>query len=109
MYEENHGTVAVTGVTGALGRRIAARLTDRGVPQLLIGRSPDRIPQLPGAQRRGPAAYADASAMRTALEGALTLILISGHRTGPPAGGACDRGRGRDRGRRGPGPVCVPR
>jgi NAD(P)H dehydrogenase (quinone) len=65
MYEENHGTVAVTGVTGALGRRIAARLADRGVPQLLIGRSPDRIPQLPGAQRRGPAAYADASAMRT--------------------------------------------
>jgi uncharacterized protein YbjT (DUF2867 family) len=82
MSEKNHATVAVTGVTGALGSRIAARLADHGVPQLLVGRSPDRIPELPGAQRRGPAAYADASGMRTALEGASTLILVSGHRTG---------------------------
>jgi uncharacterized protein YbjT (DUF2867 family) len=82
MSEENHATVAVTGVTGALGSRIAARLADRGVPQLLVGRDPDRIPELPGAQRRGPAAYGDAPAMRRALEGASTLILVSGHRTG---------------------------
>lgn len=52
------------------------------VPQLLLGRSLDRIPELPGAQRRGPASYADASGMRKALEGASTLILVSGHRTG---------------------------
>lgn len=82
MSEKNHATVAVTGVTGALGSRIAARLADRGVPQLLVGRSPDRMPELPGAQGRGPAAYADASDMRKALEGASTLILVSGHRTG---------------------------
>ena len=82
MSEGNHATVAVTGVTGALGSRIAARLAEHGVPQLLVGRSPDRIPELPGAQRRGPAAYADASDMRMALEGASTLILVSGHRTG---------------------------
>jgi uncharacterized protein YbjT (DUF2867 family) len=82
MSEENHATVAVTGVTGALGSRIAARLAERGVPQLLVGRDPGRIPELPGAQRRGPAAYGDAPAMRKALEGASTLILVSGYRTG---------------------------
>ncbi|MFD9607269.1 NAD(P)H-binding protein, partial [Streptomyces sp. NPDC059970] len=84
MSEGNHATVAVTGVTGALGSRIASRLSDHGVPQLLVGRSPDRMPELPGAQRRGPAAYADADAsdMRKALKGASTLILVSGHRTG---------------------------
>ncbi|HTI23409.1 MAG TPA: NAD(P)H-binding protein [Kutzneria sp.] len=75
-------TVAVTGVTGALGSRVAARLADHGVPQLLVGRSPDRMPELPLAQRRGPAAYADGAAMRAALEGASTLVLVSGHRTG---------------------------
>ncbi|MFD8393710.1 NAD(P)H-binding protein [Streptomyces sp. NPDC059680] len=81
MSDKNHATVAVTGVTGALGSRIAARLADHGVPQLLVGRSPHRMPELPGAQRRGPAAYADAADMRRALEGASTLILVSGHRT----------------------------
>ncbi|MFJ9562354.1 NAD(P)H-binding protein [Streptomyces fuscichromogenes] len=82
MSERNRATVAVTGVTGALGGRIAPRLAGLGVPQLLVGRSPDRMPDLPGAQRRGPAAYADADAMRKALQGASTLILVSGHRTG---------------------------
>ncbi|MFD1275595.1 hypothetical protein ACFQ51_40330 [Streptomyces kaempferi] len=82
MSDKHYATVAVTGVTGALGSRIAVRLADRGVPQLLVGRSPDRMPDLPGAQRRGPAGYGDASAMREALEGASTLILVSGHRTG---------------------------
>lgn len=75
-------TVAVTGVTGALGSRVAARLAETGVPQLLVGRSPDRMPELPDAQRRGPAAYDDADAMRAALDGASTLVLVSGHRTG---------------------------
>lgn len=82
MPEKNHATVAVTGVTGALGSRIARRLADHAVPQLLVGRDPERIPELPGAERRGPAAYADAANMRKALEGASTLILVSGHRTG---------------------------
>ncbi|WP_393099553.1 NAD(P)H-binding protein [Streptomyces sp. LN325] len=82
MSDKHDATVAVTGVTGALGSRIAVRLADRGVPQLLVGRSPDRMPDLPGAQRRGPAGYGDASAMREALDGASTLILVSGRRTG---------------------------
>ena len=75
-------TVAVTGVTGALGSRIAARLADRGVPQLLVARDPSRLPELPGAQHRGPAVYDDAEAMQQALTGADTLVLISSHPTG---------------------------
>lgn len=82
MVEQEHATVAVTGVTGALGSRIATRLADHGVPQLLVARDPSRLPDLPGAQCRGPAVYDDATAMRTALDGASTLILISSHPTG---------------------------
>lgn len=74
--------MAVTGATGALGSRIAARLADQDVPQLLVARDPSRLPDLPGSQHRGPAAYDDAAAMRTALEGASTLVLISSHPTG---------------------------
>ncbi|WP_338596672.1 NAD(P)H-binding protein [Saccharopolyspora sp. SCSIO 74807] len=79
---KDRGTVAVTGATGALGSRIAARLADGGVPQLLIGRDPSRLPELPFAEKRGPAAYDDAAAMRSALDGASTLVLISSHPTG---------------------------
>jgi uncharacterized protein YbjT (DUF2867 family) len=82
MTGKKRGTVAVTGVTGALGSRIAAGLAARGVPQLLLGRRPDRLPDLPGAERRGPAAYDDARAMGEALTGASTLVLVSAHRTG---------------------------
>lgn len=82
MGAHHNETVAVTGVTGALGSRIAAALAEREVPQLLVARNPAALPDLVGAQRRGPAEYADAAAMRQALEGASTLILISGHPTG---------------------------
>ncbi|QBI53581.1 NAD(P)H-binding protein [Streptomonospora litoralis] len=76
------GTVAVTGVTGELGSRIAARLAEADVPQLLVGRDPGRIPLLPGAEARGPAAYDERDAMRAALEGASTLVLVSGRPLG---------------------------
>ncbi|MBA8826296.1 uncharacterized protein YbjT (DUF2867 family) [Saccharopolyspora lacisalsi] len=82
MAEQNLATVAVTGATGALGSRIAARLADRGASQLLVARDPSRLPDLPGAQHRGPATYEDTAAMRTALAGASTLVLISSHPTG---------------------------
>ncbi|MET8438687.1 NAD(P)H-binding protein [Streptomyces sp900116325] len=39
------------------------------------------MPELPGAERRGPAAYDDAAAMRAAVDRASTLVLVSGHRT----------------------------
>lgn len=82
MSDQERDTVAVTGATGTLGSRVAARLAAHGVPQLLLGRDVSRIPELPHAQRRGPAAYDDEAAMRRALEGASTLVLVSGHPTG---------------------------
>lgn len=74
--------VAVTGATGALGSRIAAALAEHGTGQLLVARDPSRLPTLTGAQHRGPASYDDTEAMRVALEGATTLILVSSHPTG---------------------------
>ncbi|MBE9375263.1 NAD(P)H-binding protein [Saccharopolyspora sp. HNM0983] len=82
MTAPERPAVAVTGATGALGGRVAARLAQRGVPQLLVGRDPARLPELPGAERRGPAAYLDTADMRTALDGASTLVLVSAHPTG---------------------------
>ncbi|AKS32673.1 NAD(P)H-binding protein [Mycolicibacterium goodii] len=82
MSQHRNATVATTGVTGALGSRIAAALAERQIPQLLVARNPTAVSELAGAQRRGPAEYADAAAMRQALDGASTLILISGHPTG---------------------------
>ncbi|WP_285656871.1 NAD(P)H-binding protein [Actinomycetospora sp. NBRC 106375] len=75
-------TVAVTGTTGALGSRIARRLAGHGVPQLLLGRDVAGIPELVGAQRRGPAPYDDEAALRPALDGASTLVLVSGRPLG---------------------------
>jgi NAD(P)H dehydrogenase (quinone) len=48
----------------------------------LVGRDTERLPDLSRAGRRGPAAYADEPAMRAALEGATTLVLVSGRPTG---------------------------
>lgn len=82
MSTPRNDTVAVTGATGELGSRVARRLAERGVPQLLLARDPSRLPQLPGAQHRGPAPYDDGEAMRAAVDGARTLVLVSGRPTG---------------------------
>lgn len=74
--------VAVTGPTGKLGRRVAARLAAAGVEQLLVARDPTRLPSLPRAAPRGPAAYIDTGAMRMALAGADTMLLISANLSG---------------------------
>ena len=37
-------TLAVTGVTGGLGGRVARRLADRGVAQRVVARDPARAP-----------------------------------------------------------------
>ncbi|MEU0134250.1 SDR family oxidoreductase [Streptomyces sp. NPDC006296] len=71
--------VAVTGASGAVGGRVAARLTGAGAPVRLLGRDPSRLPRLPGAVAAPPAAYGDADAMRRALDGAHTLFLVSAH------------------------------
>ena len=70
-------TLAVTGVTGGLGGRVARRLADRGVAQRLVVRDPARAPELPGAEVVR-ADYGDGAAMRRALDGAETLFFVSG-------------------------------
>jgi NAD(P)H dehydrogenase (quinone) len=82
MSTPEHDPVAVTGATGELGSRVARRLAERGVPQLLVARDPAQLPDLPDAAHRGPAAYADRAAMRDAMTGARTLVLVSGRPTG---------------------------
>ncbi len=68
--------LAVTGATGFLGGRVAADLAGRGIPQLLVVRSPERAPRLPGAEVRA-ASYGDRDAAVAALRGAETLFLVS--------------------------------
>jgi len=74
------GQLAVTGSTGGLGGRIARRLAERGVPQRLVVRDPARAPELPGATVVA-ADYGDGEAMRAALAGVGTLLLVSATET----------------------------
>ncbi|MEU0146946.1 NAD(P)H-binding protein [Streptomyces sp. NPDC006288] len=71
--------IAVTGASGAVGGRVAARLARTGLPVRLLGRDPSRLPRLPGASPAPPAPYGDGEAMRRALDGAHTLFLVSAH------------------------------
>ncbi len=79
--------IAVTGATGAVGSRLAARVADRDVPLRLIVRDPARAPELgPRAkvEVRQASGYGAGSEMRAALEGCTTVFLI-------PAAEAPDR------------------
>jgi NAD(P)H dehydrogenase (quinone) len=69
--------IAVTGVTGGVGGRVARRLADRDIPQRMVARDPSRAPDLPGAEVvQGE--YQDGEALRRALDGVRTLLLVSG-------------------------------
>ncbi|MFF7392157.1 SDR family oxidoreductase [Streptomyces scabiei] len=69
-------TTVVTGSTGRLGGRVARRLAERGLPQKLLVRSPERAPRLTGAVAvRGE--YADRDAVLEALAGTRTLFMVS--------------------------------
>jgi NAD(P)H dehydrogenase (quinone) len=69
-------TLAVTGATGGLGGRVARRLAKRGAVQRLVVRDPARAPALPDAEV-AVAEYGDPAAMRAALSGIETLLLVS--------------------------------
>jgi len=69
--------IGITGATGEVGRRIAARLAGFGLAQRLIVRDPTRAPRLPGAEFVQASSYGDAAAMRRALAGVETLFLVS--------------------------------
>jgi uncharacterized protein YbjT (DUF2867 family) len=68
--------IAVTGSTGRLGGRVARRLAAAGLEQRLLVRDPARAPQLPGAAAV-PVPYADRDAVRRALDGVATLLMVS--------------------------------
>ncbi len=69
--------IAVSGATGAVGGRVARRLSELGVDQRLIVRDATRAPSLPGASV-ATASYSDGPAMTAALEGARTFFFVSG-------------------------------
>jgi NAD(P)H dehydrogenase (quinone) len=68
--------IAVTGVTGGLGGRVARRLANSGAAQRLVVRDPDRAPALPGADVV-QASYDDPATVRAALTGVDTLFFVS--------------------------------
>src|ERR671911_2411612 len=76
-------TIALTGATGGIGGRVARLLEAAGVAPRLVVRDPTRAPQIAGADVT-TGEYADGEAMRRALDGAGTLLLVS-------AGEAADR------------------
>jgi NAD(P)H dehydrogenase (quinone) len=69
--------IGVTGATGGLGGRVAARLAAHGVPQRLLVRDEARAPELAHAEVVTFDGYADAEGMRRALDGVETLFLVS--------------------------------
>jgi NAD(P)H dehydrogenase (quinone) len=73
-------SIAITAATGALGRRVAQRLADRGVAQRLVVRDPARAPRLDGATVVA-GEYSDGAAMRAALHGVDTVLLVSASET----------------------------
>ena len=68
----------MTGATGVVGRRVAALLAERGLPQRLVVRDPSRAPTLAGAEIRQIASYGAGDDMHAALEGVDTLFLVPG-------------------------------
>jgi len=73
--------LTITGASGEVGGRVAARLAERGASQRLIVRDLARAPALTGAEAVAASSYGDAEGMRRALEGARTLFLVSGRET----------------------------
>jgi NAD(P)H dehydrogenase (quinone) len=69
--------IAVTGSTGELGGRVAARLAEREVEQRLLVRDSSRAPVLPGAEASQVSDYGAREEMSAALAGADTLFLVS--------------------------------
>jgi NAD(P)H dehydrogenase (quinone) len=76
-------TIAVTGATGALGARVAARLAARDVAQRLVVRDLERVPAITGieAVAMGPRGYRDQAALTEALADCETLFLVSARET----------------------------
>ncbi|GIT78679.1 NAD(P)-dependent oxidoreductase [Leifsonia sp. LS1] len=76
MTQQEMPTLAVTGVTGTVGRLTAAALADAGVPFRMLARTPAKAPPLSGTVTVS-CAYGDAEQARTALAGVDTLFMVS--------------------------------
>jgi uncharacterized protein YbjT (DUF2867 family) len=70
------GLIAVTGATGAVGRKVAELLAARRIAQRLVVRDPSRAPQLADTEVRQIADYGHADDVRRAVEGVDTLFLV---------------------------------
>ena len=71
-------TIAVTGATGGLGRRVAERLSAAGADLRLVVRDAGRARFLPGSEvAENPGGYADGDGFAAALDGVHTLYLVS--------------------------------
>lgn len=69
--------LAVTGATGQVGGRVAARLAALGLRQRIVVRDPSRVSPLEGAEVFQVSSYGDPAAMGRALSGVDTLFLVS--------------------------------
>jgi NAD(P)H dehydrogenase (quinone) len=75
--EFGHGVFAVSGASGAVGGRVAARLASLGHSQILIVRDRSRASDLPKAEA-AQASYEHPQAMQRALAGVETFFMVSG-------------------------------
>jgi uncharacterized protein YbjT (DUF2867 family) len=69
-------SIAVTGSTGRVGGRVAARLANAGAAQRLLVRDPSRAPALPHTTVV-QATYSDRDAVRRALDGVDVALMVS--------------------------------
>lgn len=69
-------TLAVTGSTGVLGGHVARMLSDAGVPQRLLVRTPAKAPEWEGAVVHS-FSYSDGAAAEVALAGVETVFMVS--------------------------------
>lgn len=70
--------LAITGSTGVLGGLVAHDLAERGLEQRLLVRDVAAAPVLDGATAVGFVSYGDGASAARALEGATTLLMVSG-------------------------------
>ncbi|MCW2847881.1 MAG: family NAD(P)-dependent oxidoreductase [Marmoricola sp.] len=70
-------TLAVTGSTGELGRRVAQRLAASDVRQRLLVRDLSRVPRVDGGVPVEFTGYRDPGSATKALEGVTTLFMVS--------------------------------
>jgi NAD(P)H dehydrogenase (quinone) len=69
--------LVVTGATGRIGGLVAASLTDAGVDVRLLVRDPARVPEHLRGLHTSVADYSDTAAVREALTGARTVLMVS--------------------------------